>query len=111
MGEAPARLRYALPRLAGVADAISGVSHALFTVSGVVPLRRTRRQPSHPLILSRGLSKRVAAGNFHRSAVMSLTLSDAFFIVAAILFVIELIRTGSLTAAGLACVSVGLVLA
>lgn len=40
---------------------------------------------------------------------MSLTISDAFFIVATILFVIELIRTGSLTAAGLGCVSVGLV--
>lgn len=40
----------------------------------------------------------------------SITLSDAFFIVAAIIFVIDLIRSGSLTSAGLACIAVGLAL-
>jgi hypothetical protein len=41
---------------------------------------------------------------------MPLAISDAFFAVAAIVFLIDLIRTGSLTSAGLACISVGLVL-
>lgn len=41
---------------------------------------------------------------------MSLTISAVFFVVAAILFVIDTVRSGSLVSAGLACLAVGLAL-
>lgn len=41
---------------------------------------------------------------------MTLTVSDVFFVVAAILLVIEFLQNRSLTTAALACIAVGLIL-